>query len=183
MPANFVYPVGGERYEYGRYSAAIDKESALRTLNHPLDRWCTDTQYIPSRHSNMYVAGTTVPDRQPISNGFIAELDMPQALLREDMNTCRTANDHAYMERSARLFNNPTKQDRYGAEKYYALPGGHSRGYPMPHGGVPRVHPTKQAHTGKQTMKSSVLNRGIAPNTDYTSFVGVSTSAKAAPVW
>jgi hypothetical protein len=183
VPDNFVYPVGGERYEYGRYSAAIDKESALRTLDHPLDRWCTERQYIPSLDSTMYHSGSTIPDRKPISNGFISELSMPKALLRKDMSTCRTENDIAYTERSARLFNNPTKQDRYGSEKYYALPGGLPRGEPMPHGGVPRVHPSKQSVTGRQAMASSVLNRGIPPNTDDTSFVGVSTTGQFGRVW
>jgi hypothetical protein len=52
----------------------------------------------------------------------------------------------------------------------------------MPHGGVPRVQPTKQALTGRQAMKAAVLNRAPS-NTDYTSFVGISESARAAPVW
>jgi len=184
-PSNMVFPSGGAFYPPGRYAQSIDKESILRTLDHPLDRWCTDTQYIPSMDSTMYVAGSTVPDRQPISNAFIAELDMPAALLRRDMNTCRSENDRAYMERSNRLFNNTTKQDRYGAEKYYALPGGHEKGYPMPHGGVTHVRPTKQAMRAAKNpnARTPELNRGIPPNTDYTSFVGVSTAASAAPVW
>ena len=131
----------------------------------------------------MYDAGTTVPDRKPISNEFISELAMPKVLLRHDTYSCRTENDQAYMERSSRLFGNPTKQDRYGSEKYYALPGGLPRGEPMPHGGVPRVRPTNQARTGHEPMKAAVLNRGIPPNTDYTSFVGIAKSARAAPVW
>ena len=182
-PSNMVFPSGGSVYPPGRYSAAIDDESVLRTLDHPLDRWCTNTQYIPSEDSNMYIAGTTVPDRKPISNEFISELAMPKVLLRHDTYNCRTENDQVYMERSSRLFGNPTKQDRYGSEKYYALPNGHEKGYPIPHGGVSRVHPTKQAMIGKQPMQSAVLNRGIQSNTDYTSFVGISKSARAAPVW
>ena len=49
---------------------------------------------------------------------------MPQAVLRESAYNCRTENDQRLWERSPRLFSNPTKQDRYGAQKYYALPGG-----------------------------------------------------------
>ena len=93
----------------------------------------------------MYVPGTTVPDRKPLSNAFVSELSMPQALLRTDIYTCRSENDTKYFDRSPRLFNNPTKQDRYGADKFYALPGGEGRGEPMPHGGVNVVPPTKQA--------------------------------------
>ena len=182
-PKNMVFPMGGSFYPPGRYSEAIDQESILRTLDHPLDRWCTDTQYIVPTTSNMYHSGSTVPDRKPISNAFISELAMPKVLLRSENYNCRTENDQAYMERSPKLFNNATKTDRYGSEKYYALPGGHEKGYPMPHGGVTRVNPTKQTLAGQQPMRSSVLNRGIPPNTDRTSFVGISTTARSAPVW
>ena len=127
-PKDMVFPMGGEFYPPGRYAANIDKESVLRTLNHPLDKWCPSTKYIPRETSNMYVSGSTVPDRKPISDAFVSELAMPQALLRRDIYTCRSENDTKYFERSGRLFNNPTKQDRYGADKFYALPGGGARG-------------------------------------------------------
>jgi len=144
-PKNMVFPPGGEFYPPGRYAANIDQESVLRTLDHPLDKWCPSTKYIPRETSNMYVPGSTVPDRKPTSDAFVSELAMPQALLRTDIYTCRSENDTKYFERSPRFFNNPTKQDRYGAQKYYALPGGLGRGEPMPHGGVPTVPPTQQA--------------------------------------
>jgi hypothetical protein len=144
-PKNMVFPTGGEFYPPGRYSANIDVESVLRTLDHPLDKWCPSTKYIPRQSSNMYVPGSTVPDRKPMSDAFVSELAMPQALLRTDIYTCRSENDTKYFERSPRLFNNPTKQDRYGADKFYALPGGLGRGEPMPHGGVNEVPLTKQA--------------------------------------
>ena len=187
-PANMVFPMGGSFYPPSRYADAIDKESILRTLDHPLDRWCTDTQYIPSEDSTMYVAGSTVPDRQPISNAFISELSMPSALLRPSTESCRSENDKAYMLRSGRLFGNPTKQDRYGAEKYYALPDGHEQGYPMPHGGVPYVRPTKQAMTASMNAASmgttfKAESQSRPAQTSGTSFVGVSTAARAASVW
>jgi hypothetical protein len=143
-----VFPPGGEFYPPGRYSANIDVESVLRTLDHPLDKWCPSTKYIPRQNSNMYVPGSTVPNRKPTSDAFVSELAMPQALLRTDVYTCRSENDTKYFDRSPRLFNNPTKQDRYGAAKFYALPGGEAQGQPMPHGGVNVVPPTKQAITG-----------------------------------
>ena len=68
----------------------------------------------------------------------------------------------------------------YGAEKYYALPGGHEQGYPMPHGGVPKVRPTQQAIIGQQAMKDARLRPA---QTSGTSFVGIAQSALAAPVW
>jgi hypothetical protein len=147
-PKNMVFPPGGEFYPPGRYAANIDQESVLRTLDHPLDKWCPATQYIPRQNSNMYVPGSTVPDRKPVSDAFVSELSMPQALLRTDIYTCRSENDTKYFDRSPRLFNNPTKQDRYGAAKFYSLPGGGQRGDPMPHGGVNQVPPTNQAKIG-----------------------------------
>ena len=163
-PKDMVFPTGGEFYPPGRYAQSIDKESMLRTLNNPLDKWCPTTQYIPSEDSTMYVAGSTVPDRKPIHSAFVNELAMPQALLRTDIYTCRSANDTKYFERSGRLFNNPTKQDRYGAEKFYArndatvsLETGqpYGRGDPMPHGGVNRVRPISQANVSRQNINPS----------------------------
>ena len=212
-PKDMVFPMGGEFYPPGRYAANIDKESILRTLNHPLDKWCPSTKYIPRETSNMYVSGSTVPDRKPISDAFVSELAMPQALLRRDIYTCRSENDTKYFERSGRLFNNPTKQDRYGADKFYALPGGGARGDPMPHGGVNEVIPTLQAEmaywpipqpggalpkiptelsapiagygsTYSPGTQPTSTHRGSAPpGTGCTSFVGVATCGSAAPVW
>jgi hypothetical protein len=202
MPPNdMVFPTGGEFYPPGRYSANIDDESALRTLNHPLDKWCPSTQYIPDQDSDMYVAGSTVPDRKVLTDSFVSELSMPQALLRVDNYTCRSENDSKYFERSGRLFNNPTKQDRYGADKYYALPGGQAQGQPMPHGGVNEVTPTKQAAlsywpisqpggalpTERRRLGTfgGTINPGARAGTNKgcTSAVGVATCGSAAPVW
>jgi hypothetical protein len=188
-PDNMVFPMGGEFYPPGRYSANIDKESVLRTLDKPLDKWCSSTQYIPKKNSTMYVAGSTVPDRRPVSSAFISELSMPLALLRDDMYNCRTENDTKYFDRSSRLFNNPTKQDRYGAEKWYANPeSNHARGDPMPHGGVNTVLPTRQAMISKANIKQpggslrTHIQNGFTRKDD-TSFVGVATCGSVAPVW
>ena len=199
-PTDMVFPTGGEFYPPGRYAAHIDDESVLRTLDHRLDKLCT-TQYIPRQSSNMYVAGSTVPDRKPSSDAFVDELAMPQALLRTDTYTCRSENDTKYFERSGRLFNNPTKQDRYGAEKYYSVPQGHEQGYPMPHGGVTKVQPTQQALCSSRQAGSHIQQPGGAvphalrakhamhathagtPNTRYISAAGIATSGSAARVW
>jgi hypothetical protein len=204
-PDNMVFPMGGEFYPPGRYAENIDKESILRTLDHPLDKWCPATKYIPRQTSNMYIPGSTVPDRKPTSNAFVSELAMPKALLRTDIHTCRSENDTKYFDRSSRLFNNHTKQDRYGAGKFYALPGT-ERGEPMPHGGVNEVQPTRQsiiaswpieqpggAFEGSENVSRPIkgfgstrspgiqtANQAIKPN---TAFVGTTTSGLAAPVW
>ena len=193
-PNNMVFPMGGEFYPPGRYSANIDKESVLKTLDRPLDTWCPSTQYIPKETSNMYVAGSTVPNRSPVSP-FVSELSMPQALLRTDIYTCRSENDTKYFDRSARLFNNPTKQDRYGADKFYALPGGHGRGDPMPHGGVNEVTPIVPASSPFEqpggalpitTVNASrPINAYNRTNVNGTNgpFVGITSAGLAAPVW
>jgi len=144
-PANMVFPMGGEFYPPGRYSNAIDSESSLRTLDHPLDRWCSSRQYIVSPDSTMYKPNYTVPERTQPPSAFVQELSMPQALLRPSGYTCRTENDVKLWMRSPRLFNNPTKQDRLGSETFYALTGGVIE---MPHGGVYEVPLTEQAAKG-----------------------------------
>ena len=208
-PADRVFPMGGGVYPPGRYSAAIDQESVLRTLDQRLDRACMTGQYVPSTESNLYNAGSTLPDRKaavsafvaehsgsmPDRNAtdvFVAELSMPQALLRNDGTTCRSANDTAYFERSGRLFHNPTKQDRYGAQTFYAKRGGLPQGAPMPHGGVNQMPPTSQARRSIQSAPAfsqpggAAIQRmaaGKVTNSSGTSFVGIATSGSAARVW
>lgn len=197
-PSDMVFPMGGNVYPPGRYSAAVDRESVLRTLDRPLDRLCSKTQYVPSTNSNMYVAGSTLPDRKAVVNSVVEELAMPQALLRQDGVTCRSANDSAYFERSGRLFHNPTKQDRYGAQTFYAKRGGLPQGAPMPHGGVNQVPPTAQARASPQhaaafpqpggaapshVREQAKNKQGVATHKGDTSFVGIATCGSAAPVW
>jgi hypothetical protein len=166
-PSNMVFPTGGSFYPPGRYSAAIDEESVLRTLNQRLNRSCPTSQYVPSQASNMYIAGSTVPDRP--SDALVSELAMPAALLRVNGVTCRSANDSANFQRSGRLFHNPTKQDRYGVEtqasphpsaalgaahsaptgKFYPQKNGLPMGEPMMHGGVYIPVPTASAVKGR----------------------------------
>ena len=206
-PKDMVFPMGGQFYPPGRYSSRIDAESELRTLSYPLDKWCATTQYVPREDSTMYVAGSTVPNRPSLPNAFVSELSMPQALLRADGTTCRSENDSLYFERSGRLFNNPTKQDRYGADKYYASPDrDHEKGYPMPHGGVPMPKPTAQAGRSRwiipqpggsvpreqqaqaqqaqaQAQQAQAQRTQRQVPGQRTSVVGVATTGLAAPVW
>lgn len=136
-PTDIVFPMGGEFYPPGRYSANIDKESKLFYLDRTLDRWCQKKEYVPCLDSDMYVAGKTVPRTAGPISPFVQELAMPQAVLREEPYACRAQDDRVNWENSPRLFNNPTKQDKWGAQKYYALPGGkiaisHGEAQPVP---------------------------------------------------
>ena len=144
-PKDMVFPKGGEFYPPGRYSAAINNESKLFYLDRTLDRWCQKKEYVPPTSSDMYVPNRTVVRKQTPTSDFVQELAMPQSVLRQDAYTCRTENDLANWNRSPRLFSNPTKQDRYGAQTFSALPGGKLS---FPHGGVESVPPTKQAYAG-----------------------------------
>jgi hypothetical protein len=191
-PKDMVFPPGGEFYPPGRYSAAIDDESALKTLNWKLDKWCSTGQYVPPFKGDMYVSGMTVPDRRPLSDAFVQELAMPQALLRTDVYTCRSENDTKYFDRSPRFFNNPTKQDRYGAGRFSALPGGV---VPMPHGGVnhvPLTHQAQKASSVRAPMPGGKLPQGQMKEqeqvvsmrslgTSCTSIAGVATCGSFAP--
>ena len=150
-PKDMVFPMGGEFYPPGRYSENINKESVLHYLDRTLDRWCQTQEYVSPLTSDMYVPNSTVVRSKQPTSAFVQELAMPQAVLRETPYNCRTENDIKLWNRSPRLFSNPTKQDRYGAETFYALPGGK---LVYPHGGVPTVPLTDQAIAGARIVGS-----------------------------
>jgi hypothetical protein len=150
-PKNMVFPKGGEFYPPGRYSAAIDNESKLFYLDRNLNKWCQTKEYVPPRSSDMYVPNVMVTRSKNPTSDFVQELAMPQAVLRESAYNCRTENDVNNWNRSPRLFSNPTKQDRYGAQTFSALPGGKLS---FPHGGVEQVPLTEQAIAGGQLVGS-----------------------------
>lgn len=113
-PSAVVFPMGGEVYPPDRYSAAIDNESLLRRLDRPLGT-CDPEQYVPPFQGDMYVDRMLVPasSRPPLA--FVEELSMPQVLLRTGTYHCRAQADQRNWDRSPRLFNNATKQDKYRA--------------------------------------------------------------------
>ena len=114
VPDNLVFPGGGEFYPPTRYLNNIDKESLLRRLDRPLGT-CDPEQYQPPENGDMYVDRMLVPRTPKNTSRFIEELSMPQALLRAGTYHCRAEADQKNWERSPRLFNNTTKQDRYKA--------------------------------------------------------------------
>ncbi len=150
-PKGMVFPSGGEFYPPGRYSANINNESKLHYLDRTLDRWCQTKEFIPKLSSDMYVPNVMVTRTNVPTSAFVQELAMPQAVLRETGFNCRTENDQANWNRSPRLFSNPTKQDRYGAQTYSALPGGKLI---FPHGNAVPVPLTAQAQAGAEIVGS-----------------------------
>lgn len=109
---DIVFPGGGEVYPPDRYLRAVDNESLLRRMDRPLGT-CDDDQYVPPSNSDMYVDRMLVPKSAHPPSRFVEEISMPQALLRAGTYGCRSEADERNWQRSTRLFNNATKQDRY----------------------------------------------------------------------
>ena len=114
VPDDLVFPNGGEFYPPTRYQKTIDNESLLRRLDRPLGT-CDPQQYQPPRNGDMYVDRMLVPKSLKPPSRFVEEISMPQALLRVRPYGCRQEADQKNWDRSPRLFNNSTKQDRYRA--------------------------------------------------------------------
>ena len=112
VPDSLVFPSGGEFYPPQRWANNIDNESLARRLDRPLGT-CEDKQYIPPRTGDMFQQRVLIPDRQAPTTQFVEELAMPKALLRAGPYDCREKVDQMNWDYSQRLFNNPTKQDRY----------------------------------------------------------------------
>jgi hypothetical protein len=112
VPDALVFPSGGDVYPPQRWSEHIDSESLTRRLDRPLGT-CEDSQYVPKNSSDMFQQRVLIPDRAQPNTQFMSELAMPRALLRTAPYECRKEVDQMNWEFSPRLFNNPTKQDRY----------------------------------------------------------------------
>ena len=92
VPDSVVFPSGGEFYPLGT---------------------CDADQFHPNLTGDMYMQRILVPDRKAPDSAFVSELAMPQVLIRASPYDCRAQADQYNMDNSHRLFNNPTKQDRY----------------------------------------------------------------------
>jgi len=112
-----VFPSGGDVYPPTRYREAIDKESLLRRLDRPLDKWCDRGQYLPPKDGDMYVPNATVEHRGGRDPAFIEELSFPKACMRGGDYECRFNAEQEAWARSPRMFNNTTKQDRYAVSR------------------------------------------------------------------
>ena len=115
-----VFPMGGTVYPPSRYREAIDSESALRRLDRPLGT-CERDQYTPSLTSGLY-RRTTLPTPKPVSDRFVQELAFPMVCLREGVYDCRAQAEKEAWDRSPHIFNNTTKQDRYGKGRTANIP-------------------------------------------------------------
>jgi hypothetical protein len=111
-----VFPPGGEFYPPTRYSASIDSESLLRRLDRPLKKYCDLGEYYPNAAGDMYSTAPMAPPRTKPMAGIAREIDMPRVCMITKEYVCRAEDDTVNWDRSPRLFNNPTKQDRYPGE-------------------------------------------------------------------
>jgi hypothetical protein len=111
VSADVALPSGGKFYPPSRYLEAVDNESRLRRLDRPLGT-AEIQQYVPSVKSTMFSNQKLLP-RRTADSKFVSELAVPQALLRTGPYPCREEADNINMERSRKLFNNATKQDKY----------------------------------------------------------------------
>jgi len=114
VPNDVVFPGGGDVYPPTRYLNNIDNESLLRRLDRPLGT-CDRDQYIPPTNGDMYRDRMLVPESKRPPSRFVEEMSMPKALLRNGAYHCRAEADQRNWDKSPRLFNNATKQDRYRA--------------------------------------------------------------------
>jgi hypothetical protein len=113
VPDSLVFPMGGEFYPPQRWSNNIDDDSLTKRLDRPLTKYCDIGQFIPPTSADMYQQRVLIPERRTPSTAFINELAMPKVLLRTAPYECRERVDNVNFDASHRLFNNPTKQDRY----------------------------------------------------------------------
>lgn len=113
VPDNLVFPMGGEFYPPQRWSNNINDDSLTKRLDRPLKKYCDIGEYIPPQQGDMYNQRLVVPQRRTPSTRFVEELAMPKVLLRTAPYDCREKVDNFNWDASQRLFNNPTKQDRY----------------------------------------------------------------------
>lgn len=105
--------MGGETYPSSRYTAAIDKESALRRLDRPLGT-CDEDQFYPNKGGDMFNQRILVPYRITTDPSKISELALPRVARTIREYECRAKDDAINTSLSGRRFNNATKQDRYG---------------------------------------------------------------------
>ena len=113
VPDNLVFPMGGEFYPPQRWSNNIDDDTLTKRLDRPLKKYCDIGEFIPPTTADMYQQRVLIPDHRVPSTKFIEELAMPKVLLRTAPYECREKVDVFNWDASHRLFNNPTKQDRY----------------------------------------------------------------------
>jgi len=104
---------GGRSVPFELYAKNIDNESDL-FLNHPQDK-CDDNKWMARSDSDLYVnRHRPVPKKGDDSgNVKVSELDKPLATITPNgPYKCRAEADNSAWGRSARVFNNPTREDR-----------------------------------------------------------------------
>jgi hypothetical protein len=99
---------GPSRIPFELYTKNINIESTI-FLDHPLDK-CDENKWLPSEESDLY-KNQAAPPRE--SSRTFTELSRPLATIVTPYK-CRAEADELAWEKSARLFNNVTREDRIG---------------------------------------------------------------------
>jgi hypothetical protein len=109
-----LQPGGGTRgVPFELYAKNIDNESDL-FLNHPQDQ-CDDDKWMASNDSDLYNNNHKPIVTKADDSGFVkvSELEKPLATITPNgPYKCRADVDQSAWGRSARVFNNPTREDR-----------------------------------------------------------------------
>ena len=109
---------GGLKAPYEVYVKNIDRESDL-LLNHPQDR-CDNNKWVATEDSDLYVNR----HKPTGAIGAMGAMERPLVTIASGGAGCRAAFDKGAWNRSARFFNNPTREDR--------MPGHAARGSEAP---------------------------------------------------
>ena len=95
------------------FAKNIDNESDL-LLNHPQDT-CDDNKWSARANSDLYINTHRPPSSKNTNEGTVklSELSHPlAAIIPKAPNKCRANAEQSAWERSSRVFNNPTREDR-----------------------------------------------------------------------
>ena len=108
--------VGGLKAPYEVFSKNINVESEIR-LNHPQNR-CDDNKWVAAADSDLYVNRHAPPK---VEGSSFLELARPLATIIPGPYKCRAEADDLAWNKSARLFNNVTREDRVSGGSSEAL--------------------------------------------------------------
>jgi hypothetical protein len=106
-------PGGNSRNSpYELFAKNIDNENDL-LLNHPQDK-CDDNKWSAKPDSDLYVNTHRPPHSKQDGNSIkLSEISHPLvAIIPKAPNKCRAQAEQSAWERSSRVFNNPTREDR-----------------------------------------------------------------------
>jgi len=120
VPQSLVVTGAGEFYPPGRYSSAIDKESALRRLDRPLNEdllpgrgSCFPQQYVLPDGSDALQQYVLLPPQVAPKSAMVRELDTPRVLQNMRQYPCSEQAMVCDLLGAPKFFNNFTSMQKY----------------------------------------------------------------------